>query len=1315
MISKNFTLILGITLAIIGFILLFFIVKFIYNSALYKKSSKITRIIKAFMSKYGFMSKNEIYFSFRTSTDLLKKLLGKENYLYELPWILVCGPAQSGKTSLIQSIQMDMPIGPETSQDFESIIKWSFFDKGTIINTNSSVFLGDDNYQWQILANVLHNKRKKKPIDGLVLTIPMEKILEYDQNFCQAVQSRLWQLQKLIGIKFPVYVVITKTDITPGFITLTKHISDEQKNEMFGWSNPYQITEVYTQEWLDNYAQDFDSQLRLQIAKILSKSTNSDNVEELILLPKHFANTLSNLTKSMNTIFKNNKYIDSFILRGIYFTGAENIDTNIQSTNPKVNFITDLFKEKIFQEHGIMLQTKLSIFSQTRNIKIRQFTVLVGIIFMFFKLSYEQNFLKKNAIILQKNAIKTEIQIVNIQKNFNEISKDTNLLKDTVRKIMTSIENFYTTDLTFFSMPYSLKSFISNKIDKIVTELYKQYIFKAINHKINAKIQHTININTISLETNAKNNFSIAQSKHFENLSDFINNLSILQKIIHKLSYIQLTNNIGDFNFILSSLFEYNFNKISHKKAIKAYLQAANKGVFINFNIEDYQQKAIKKFNILMENFMSFCFNPEEIMPMLQTLKYHLKALEKMSRHSTNAQILNELLKQMTFLINYTNNPNNEWIIKEKLQLGKDFDSLMLTASNCKFIGNPNLKDIQNTLESRFHHFREQLLHQSSNITGPFFEKKESGDLQITQKFMIIYGALNLMFSQSFINLSNKENDVLSKNIYHLIVFSKEKLKEAIEDIENYDRKINTLLGAFADQHKESITLLIRAGLNRSIMNKISDSIENVSTSQIFHNMSENEMLSYLISNLNQNIESILYIIQNGKAILSLEFYEQLLKIFVFQCEFILNETEKIISDVGVYYPPNIRSVTNTQPTLSDEILIAYNVTCPEELIAHFAGERERLSKIIDVYTKSAFIIIDTICTKYPTFTSNVYNRWKHLISDVKNYMDTTKPNAIHSMEKYILVDIMQSKSYSSLIEKAKMYNKTIFFKHVINTINKTIIQGFLHKQRIKFFEMYDQIKDYFNKNLAGKFPFAKINDRTIFNNEMLNLDEVTKEEMTEFLLILKQNAECFEIAMKDRDLDISMEIRSFLEKMLAIYKIFKIKECGDIELEASIDFHTADNKGKNLDNVSGTKFKIFNEEQGGHSIRVNEGKKKFNWNMQNGIEISITLSHESQFRFPRLPNVSNHNTLYKIQYNGNWSLFKLFLKNQSGNLIKIEAPIVRKNTKKQHQKNKPTYNLSDKIVMFISIDLPQIKRDFNKIFPTTAPEYISQYEDLLE
>jgi len=107
------------------------------------------------------------------------------NPLYVLPWYLVLGESGSGKTTAIQSARLSSPFAEVTRTSGLSGTKncdWWFFEQAIILDTAGRYAIpieeGRDKEEWQRFLSLLIRYRRKEPINGLIVTIAADKLLQ---------------------------------------------------------------------------------------------------------------------------------------------------------------------------------------------------------------------------------------------------------------------------------------------------------------------------------------------------------------------------------------------------------------------------------------------------------------------------------------------------------------------------------------------------------------------------------------------------------------------------------------------------------------------------------------------------------------------------------------------------------------------------------------------------------------------------------------------------------------------------------------------------------------------------------------------------------------------------------------------------------------------------------------------------------------------------------------------------------------------------------------------------------------------------------
>src|SRR5690606_19501125 len=135
------------------------------------------------------------------------------------------------------------------------------------------------------------------------------------------LSHKLVSAQHLLGLRVPVYVIITKCDFLPGFQSFCHELPLAQQHNMLGWSVPFALPSAYTPHWVDEafhtIAEEFSS---IQL-EMYAHGVSEDGQVGVFVLPDEFFSMKSSLKLYLDHTFKSSAYEESLMLRGIYFCG----------------------------------------------------------------------------------------------------------------------------------------------------------------------------------------------------------------------------------------------------------------------------------------------------------------------------------------------------------------------------------------------------------------------------------------------------------------------------------------------------------------------------------------------------------------------------------------------------------------------------------------------------------------------------------------------------------------------------------------------------------------------------------------------------------------------------------------------------------------------------------------------------------------------------------------------------------------------------------------------------------------------------------
>lgn len=334
------------------------------------------------------------------------------NPLYVLPWYMVLGESGSGKTTAIKrsgltSIITDL--SPEAGTD-SSLSKtlhstpnvdWCFFKEAIILDTAGRYAIpvdeGADKREWESFLSLLTRYRRKEPLNGLVVTISTERLLNSDQEqlgeYGLSLRRRINDMMSSMGARFPVYVLVTKLDLLFGLDSLLQVLSQQEVRQCMGYAvnqnspDPEEIARNALQHVLQRL-----QELRLPL---LSRSKHPKTAA--LTFPAELRALAPALSAFMQGCFAETPYAETPFLRGVYFSSGRQqgqVQTSLmhktqlfqqkqQISGPKSEeglFLTDLFASILPGDRGIF--TPLREFLQWRTVT-RNLVLISWLLFTF--------------------------------------------------------------------------------------------------------------------------------------------------------------------------------------------------------------------------------------------------------------------------------------------------------------------------------------------------------------------------------------------------------------------------------------------------------------------------------------------------------------------------------------------------------------------------------------------------------------------------------------------------------------------------------------------------------------------------------------------------------------------------------------------------------------------------------------------------------------------------------------------------------------------------------------------------------------------
>ena len=320
-----------------------------------------------------------------------------KRYIYQLPWYLIIGSPGSGKTTALQNSGLNFPLAAQFGK--RSIrgvggtrnCDWWFTDQAVLLDTAGRYTTQEsdaeqDKAAWTGFMQLLRRFRGRQPVNGVIVTLSVQELLSSSDadrtQLAQLIGLRLSELCDELTIRFPVYVLITKSDLLAGFNEFFGAMSREERTQIWGFTYPYDDKTQRSpasdpQAASALYAEEFDA-LVAQINRLLPQRlmTEPDLARRSLIyaLPQQFAGLKDVVRDTLDAVFAASRFKEKPLLRGVYFTSGTQegmpFDRVMSALSRRFAlpaqspvaasagqgrsyFLESLFKEVMFNESGL--------------------------------------------------------------------------------------------------------------------------------------------------------------------------------------------------------------------------------------------------------------------------------------------------------------------------------------------------------------------------------------------------------------------------------------------------------------------------------------------------------------------------------------------------------------------------------------------------------------------------------------------------------------------------------------------------------------------------------------------------------------------------------------------------------------------------------------------------------------------------------------------------------------------------------------------------------------------------------------------------
>jgi len=260
---------------------------------------------------------------------------------YRLPWYLVMGPENAGKTSLIQNCGQSWALSDVTRNNRTDRnpfgFDWWVADTGLMIDPagelldqqNEGGTSGEIQHRlWQHFLGWLKRNRPDQPLNGVLMVIDLARLSMAGEQQSQAqatvLRNRLRELMEKTGPQLPIYICFTKMDLLYGFESFAASVSKVELEQPLGFTFELDCggdNDLWLTQFTERYAQLVQG-LMARLPEVLGASQNAESRAAAYSFTRQMAGLAPVLEGYLATLLAADGFSSPALVRGSYFTSV---------------------------------------------------------------------------------------------------------------------------------------------------------------------------------------------------------------------------------------------------------------------------------------------------------------------------------------------------------------------------------------------------------------------------------------------------------------------------------------------------------------------------------------------------------------------------------------------------------------------------------------------------------------------------------------------------------------------------------------------------------------------------------------------------------------------------------------------------------------------------------------------------------------------------------------------------------------------------------------------------------------------------------
>jgi type VI secretion system protein ImpL len=309
----------------------------------------------------------------------------KNNKIEDMPWYVMIGAPGSGKTTALLNSGLRFPLMAKDGTTQVSGVggtrncDWWFTDEAVLLDTAGRYTTQDSNARadaaaWHGFLALLKQARPSLPLNGALVSVSAADLMLWTKpertKFAAHVRMRLSEIYAALGMRLPIYMLVTKTDLIAGFTEFFGDLDSEERAQVWGTTFAGEIDPSFMGA---PYAKEFAALEERLGAEMLARIHEEKDLQRrasIYRFPQQFHAMGPLLAEFLVQSFSTQVDGKPLMLRGVYFTSGtqegnpidrvlgalastfklERGSALVEGSTGKSFFVTRLLREVVFPE-----------------------------------------------------------------------------------------------------------------------------------------------------------------------------------------------------------------------------------------------------------------------------------------------------------------------------------------------------------------------------------------------------------------------------------------------------------------------------------------------------------------------------------------------------------------------------------------------------------------------------------------------------------------------------------------------------------------------------------------------------------------------------------------------------------------------------------------------------------------------------------------------------------------------------------------------------------------------------------------------------